>query len=327
MAFNRFCFYPEFLITVEKIVFSTIEDGSILLEAIQKFVSLCPPSIQKKIYRFAELDKDEVDESNIQILDIRKNLKSVIYQKPWLTSSSYFLTTSGIAKMPPAILEFAVNAHFNGLEKLPSHRTDYVDVLKNIRKPYNVYLLGESNGTKYYASCDQEIEMFMFVYEWLCKHPDFKFGVTEKKTISEYGLDILTYDSKKGITAWILENGFANSEKDINWELAEKLLQPEKNYEIFFEYYSGEVSSTEVLQHFGFKDETAAQICLSFSGLFKLEKSTLEPALKRLQMFGLERGLAGDKLYLELYKFLLKSELPCGRRKKPISSYGIRYTF
>lgn len=56
-----------------------------------------------------------------------------------------------------------------------------------------------------------------------------------------------------------------------------------------------------------------------------MDKSTLSQALKRVKMFGLEHSLKSDQIYVRLYEILKETCIPCGPKKRPIASYGIKY--
>lgn len=328
-AFNELYLFPEAMISLEKTFFSRLKDGCILQERMQKFIELYPYQVQKAVYRFAELDRDEPDIT--QMGKIREHIKKTLFSKIWLTRASSFMTIEGLKHFTPETLEMAIKAYMNGgLNTLPIFRAEHYDVFKGAKRIYTFYKLGDftykGKNLELGISCKEELMMFVYTYQWFLSHPDFKFG-DKQKTIYEYGLDSLMYDKKTAISSWILENGYAISEKDINWELAETILRLEENKELFQRYYNGEITNNDILSYIGFKDSKTAQICCSFNGLLQLDKAPLEAALKRLKIFGVENGLKSDKIYLELYKFLVKTDLPCGNKKKPISKYGIRYQF
>ena len=166
--------------------------------------------------------------------------------------------------------------------------------------------------------------LYVNLHKWLMMHPEFKFG-KENKTLEEYGIAELLLDEKEIMSTWILEQGFASSEEDINWKLAEKVLNPKENIPLFKEWYDGKISSDAVCEKIGFNSEKLARMCLSLKGLVLLDKNTLNQALKRVKMFGLEQSLKSDKLYVRLYEFLKETCMPCGPKKRPIASYGIKY--
>ena len=166
--------------------------------------------------------------------------------------------------------------------------------------------------------------LYVNLHKWLMMHPEFKFG-KENKSLEEYGIAELLLDEKEIMSTWILEQGFASSEEDINWKLAEKVLNPKENIPLFKEWYDGKISSDTVCEKIGFNSEKLARMCLSLKGLVLLDKNTLNQALKRVKMFGLEQSLKSDKIYVRLYEFLKETCMPCGPKKRPIASYGIKY--
>ena len=151
-----------------------------------------------------------------------------------------------------------------------------------------------------------------------------KFG-KENKTLEEYGLAELLLDENEIISAWILEQGFASSEDDINWKLAKTILNPKENLSFFKDWYDGKISGDTIYERIGFNSEKLARMCLSLNGLILLDKNTLNQALKRVKMFGFDNSLKSDKIYVRLYEFLKETCLPCGPKKKAIVSYGIKY--
>ena len=166
--------------------------------------------------------------------------------------------------------------------------------------------------------------LYVNLYKWLLDHPGFRFG-EEEKTLEEYGLTTLLFDSRMAVTAWILENGYAVSDEDINWHMVGTVLNPDENSELFMDYYNGDLLSSDILKHFGFNSEKLARMCFSFKGLSLFDRAEFERVLRRVRMFGFEHSLASDKIYAQLYQYLLESDIPCGPKKKPVSSYGIRF--
>lgn len=232
--------------------------------------------------------------------------------------------------MIPKHLRMAVLAFKNGgIANMPVFKNEIRDVFNNYkRRNVTVYKYGETqvNGRdiELGVSGEQELMLYVNLYKWLVEHPDFKFG-KENKTLEEYGLAELLLDEKEIISAWILEQGFANSEEDINWEFAKIILAPKENISMFKDWYEGKLSSAEICEKIGLNSEKLARMSLSLNGLILLDKNTLNQALKRVKMFGFDNSLKSDKIYVRLYEFLKETCLPCGPKKRAIVSYGIKY--
>lgn len=329
--FNNYYVYPESMITVEKEYFSALADGEIIYEMMYNFISLYPERIQKAVYRFGELDGLNYPDSN-KIERIRLDIKKKLFYNSWRSSNDYFMTREGIKHFAHENLEMALIAYKNGgISTMPTFKSKICDICNDFKAiTITCYKYGEIqlNGktTTVGVTCHEELMLYVLVYEWLSAHPDFKFGV-EEKTLTEYGFDTLLFDPKNAVISWILESGYATREEDINWSLVNEVLHPNENTDLFNSYYTGEISSDDVFNSIGFNKENLARMVCSFTGLSLLEKTVLEQALKRIKMFGLEHSLQSDQIYFKLYKYLLETKIPCGRKKQPISTFGIRYTF
>ena len=115
------------------------------------------------------------------------------------------------------------------------------------------------------------------------------------------------------------------SDEDINWHMVGTVLNPDENSELFMDYYNGDLPASDILKHFDLKSEKLARMCFSFKGLSLFDRTEFERVLRRVRMFGFEHSLASDKIYAQLYQYLLESGVPCGPKKKTVSSYGIRF--
>lgn len=326
---NNTYIFPESMISLNESFLSKLNDGEILYDMIKAFIDSYPKDVQRAVYRFAELDGVNRPDS-CRLVRIRDDVKKKLFPNSWRASTLFFTCVTGIKHMIPKHLKMAVLAYKNGgIANMPVFKNEIRDVFNDYKKrKVTVYKYGETqvNGRNIElgVSGEQELMLYVNLYKWLIKHPEFKFG-EENKTLEEYGLSELLLDEKEIISTWILEQGFASSEDDINWDLAKTILNPKENLSIFKDWYDGKISSDTVCEKIGFNSEKLARMCLSLNGLVLLDKNTLNQALKRVKMFGLEQSLKSDKLYVGLYEFLKETRIPCGPKKRPIASYGIKY--
>lgn len=326
---NSLYFFPEVLIHLNNIYFSHLDDEEIILENIQNFLAAYPEEIQKEVLRFAELDYDTP--YNLQLGRIRVNLKQQLFPNSCRSELSYFMTKTGIQHFTHEHLRLAVTAYRNGgLPTMPEMTSQIVDVFANFKKKnVNFYKYGEitlkGKTIELGVSSAQELEMYVILYRWLLARPDFKFGI-QNKTLAEYGMDNLLADPKLAVSAWILDSGYATDESDINWDLAEIILKPNENEALFSDYFKGQISAQEVFNTIGFNTEKLARMCCSFKGLICFDKADFDRVFRRVHMFGISKSSVSDCIYVELYKFLLKTNIPCGEKRKPISMHGLRYS-
>lgn len=326
---NNMYIFPESMILLNESFLSKLDDGEIIYDMIKEFIDSYPTDVQRAIYRFAELDGVNRPDS-CRLGRIREDVKKKLFSNSWRSSTSFFMCKTGIKYMIPKHLEMAVLAYKNGgIANMPVFKNEIRDVFNDYKKRnVTVYKYGETkvNGKdiELGVSGEQELMLYVNLYKWLVEHLDFKFG-KEDKTLEEYGLADLLLNEKELVSAWILEQGFASSEEDINWELAKIILAPKENISMFKDWYEGKLSSAEICEKIGLNSEKLARMSLSLNGLILLDKNTLNQALKRVKMFGLEQSLKSDKLYVRLYEFLKETRIPCGPKKRPIVSYGIKY--
>lgn len=326
---NNMYIFPESMILLNESFLSKLNDGEIIYDMIKAFIDSYPKDVQKAVYRFAELDGVNRPDS-CRLGRIREDVKKRLFPNSWRSSTSFFMCKTGIKYMIPKHLEMAVLAYKNGgISNMPVVKVEVPDVFNAYKKrKVTVYKYGETqvNGStiELGVTGEQELMLYVNLYKWLMEHPEFKFG-KENKTLEEYGLSELMLDEKEIISTWILEQGFATSDDDINWDFAKIILNPKENLSIFKDWYDGKISSDTVCEKIGFNSEKLARMCLSLNGLIFLDRSTLSQALKRVKMFGLEHSLKSDKIYVRLYEFLKETCIPCGPKKRPIASYGIKY--
>lgn len=326
---NDMYIFPESMILLNESFLSKLNDGEILYDMIKSFVDSYPTDVQRAVYRFAELDGVNRPDS-CRLGRIREDVKKKLFPNSWRSSTSFFMCKTGIKYMIPEHLRMAVLAFKNGgVANMPVLKIEIPDVFNGYKKrKVTAYKYGETqvngNPIELGVTGEQELMLYVNLYKWLVEHPDFRFG-KEDKTLEEYGLAGLLLDEKDILGTWILEQGFASSEDDINWDLAKNILNPKENLSVFKDWYDGKISSDTVCEKIGFNSEKLARMCLSLKGLVLLDKNTLNQALKRVKMFGLEQSLKSDKLYVRLYEFLKETCMPCGPKKRPIASYGIKY--
>ena len=326
---NNMYIFPESMILLNESFLSKLDDGEIVYDMIKSFINSYPTDVQRIVYRFAELDGVNRPDS-CRLGRIREDVKKKLFPNSWRSSTTFFMCKTGIKYMIPKHLEMAVLAYKNGgISNMPVGKFEILDVFNGYKKrKVTVYKYGETqvngNTIELGVTCKQELMLYVNLYKWLMDHPDFKFG-KEEKTLEEYGLADLLLNEKALVSAWILEQGFASSEKDINWRLAEKILKPKENLSFFKDWYDGKISGDTIYERIGFNSEKLAKMCLSLNGLILLDKNTLNQALKRVKMFGFDNSLKSDKIYVRLYEFLKETCLPCGPKKKAIVSYGIKY--
>lgn len=326
---NNMYIFPESMILLNESFLSKLDDGEIIYQMIKEFIDSYPTDVQRAVYRFAELDGVNRPDS-CRLGRIREDVKKKLFPNSWRSSTSFFMCKTGIKYMIPKHLEMAVFAYKNGgISNMPVGKFEILDVFNCYKKrKITVYKYGETqvngNTIELGVTGEQELMLYVNLYKWLVEHPDFKFG-KENKTLEEYGLAELLLDENEIISAWILEQGFASSEDDINWKLAKTILNPKENLSFFKDWYDGKMSGDTIYERIGFNSEKLARMCLSLNGLILLDKNTLNQALKRVKMFGFDNSLKSDKIYVRLYEFLKETCIPCGPKKRPITSYGIKY--
>ena len=326
---NQMYFFPESMINLNASYLSYMEDGNIIYDMIKEFIDTYPDDVKDVVYRFAELDGVNRPDS-CRLGRIREDIKRKLFPNSWRSSTIYFMTKEGAKFIIPKHLKLAVLAYKNGgISKMPTFTNQIIDVFNAYkRRTVTAYKYGETtiNGKpiELGVSSNQELMLYVNLYKWLLDHPGFRFG-EEEKTLEEYGLTTLLFDSRMAVTAWILENGYAVSDEDINWHMVGTVLNPDENSELFMDYYNGDLLSSDIIKHFGFNSEKLARMCFSFKGLSLFDRAEFERVLRRVRMFGFEHSLASDKIYAQLYQYLLESDIPCGPKKKPVSSYGIRF--
>ena len=161
--------------------------------------------------------------------------------------------------------------------------------------------------------------MFVELYKYLLEHPDFKFG-PENKTIYEYGMDNLLKDEPELNTEWFWEMSLIDTDDDINWDCFDKVL--EGMDEFMNQYLKGQISAKGLYDILGFATDMQAKVCCNKkTKLIPAEASKMSAALKRIKMFGEAGAIKSDKIYLEIFKYMM-SEKPEELPKSMVNLYG-----
>lgn len=307
--YNSLYVMPETLETLWKHYFSKLEDGEIIYEMVDGLVKQFPETVQKLVRDFGELDENRTD--NIKVERIRMEIKQKLFPNYWRATPSYFCTRDGIRTLNAEVMIRAIEADKNGgIEKLPTKEASVANSFNGFKpKKYKVYEFAEiaigGKTEKPSVSCNEELGMYRLAYTWLENHPDFCFG-EEKMTFAEYGL--VGYfdekpDSKEIIASWILQMGFARDEEDIQWEMAEEFFEGKDD--ILEKYLKGEISNEDIFEIFGFTSDTQAIACFSLASKIATEDAKRMPqALKRIKMFGVDKSIQSDLIYLKLFRNL-----------------------
>lgn len=326
--FNHKYLAPEIMIDLEKAYFSRIPDGCIILELIQKFLSGFPKSVQDEVYRFGELDPNLTHAPVWRVEHVRNLVKKPMFADGTLRAKIFTYTTLiGLEGLDVEGLKLAVNTYKNGgISTLPTTEAEIYDVFNKFKKKnVTCYELGTTSmSEKLLLGSEHELMLYVNLYQWILEHPDFKFG-KEQKTLSEYGMDNLLYSIDDAVTEWVLDCGLAQDKNDINFDSINAVLAPESNQDVFKKYASGEMSCEEVFDYFGFKSTDMARLVCSYTGLGLFNDYDFKAALKRVKMFGFDRSLQSDKLYVKVFIYLSESGISCGRSKKSIVAYRIPY--
>lgn len=310
-AFNQYHIYPETMIMIGREYFSQLEDGEIVLDMIKRMLSLYPQKTQDAIMRYGEFGVSSPDCTNIG--RIRLTLKAKLFKSNWFVLPEYFCTKTGMKALLPDRLKIAVEAE--NIESLEEFQSTHYDSYNNMRvkkricyKLSDVWIDGITRT--FGVTCQEELSMYTEVYKWMLEHPDFRFG-EENKTLSEYGMDKLlmpTVTFEESAEKWILDCGLAKGSEDINWKMVHVLL--EKQNESLTQYYSGEVDAKILFKQFGFASDIQAQSCFSLSTKFtNREGDKMGQALKRIRMFGLDRAIKSDLIYLELFRYMMSEHI------------------
>ena len=312
--FNEKYIYPESMLVIWFGYMETMPDGYIMYDMMRKLIGVFPERAQEAVMRYGEFTENKHDSTKVEY--IRNFIKKQLFPKPWLAQSSHFCTKMGVEQFIPERLAGAVMAWKNGgIKTMPTFELPYFDVYNVLKKRTLTcykYGTGQLKGKEVNAgvSCDEELRMYVELYQWYIDHPDFKFG-PEEKTLEEYGIaDLLVekVDIRTCVAAWILDMGMVVEKEDINWEMAEKLLAFDEKEKLFREFYDGTRYEGSIYETYQFTSLEQASACFSLNRKISDEElRKMGSALKRIKMFGIERALPGDEIYLALFRYLVKN--------------------
>ena len=328
--------FPDCMIYLEEYIREYLPDKALNVEMLRRFISLYSKDIQKQVYTWAELDGDTSD-NMLRAGEVRMGIKRKLFPITWMSPMSLFCLNNNMKDNNPEYLEAAVTAYKNGgvesLDRIEQKGTDPFDRFKvKSFKSYEVYA-SEENGIKkvLVVNSQQELEMFVELYQWLLEHTDFKFG-PEDKTIHEYGLKNLLKEEPEEETIeepeektetnskWFLEIGLVDTEDDINWECFDKVLEGKD--EFMNQYLKGQISAEGLYDILGFATDMQAKVCCNKkTKLIPAEASKMSAALKRIKIFGEAGAIKSDKIYLEIFKYMM-SEKPEELPKSMVNLYG-----
>lgn len=307
--------YPETLINLEETYFRQLNDGDFVLKLLQAFISLYPEQIQQRLYRFGELDGINKPD-DLKVGTIRQGIKKDLFPNRWVTYSDFFFIKSALSEMVPAFLKLAVDIwNKDSLEEFPIFNRMLINPYTLKEEIFCSHKVGnipnsENGKTRdVYIACQRELEMFVKVYQWLEEHEDFKFG-HEKKTLAEYGLTGLVDEPIEScILAWVKEMGLVNSVRDVNMEVARKIVENQKLEKDLQEFYHGNLSAEEFFQKTGIKDRNQAISCFNHRvEMNPEEQNNMWQSLKRIKMFGENNALPHDRAYLAVFRYFMNHE-------------------
>ena len=325
VEFNRKVYlFPDTMLYLEPYV-NRLEEKDLNVEMLKRFIGMYPENVQKQIYSWGEMD----DSDTINMLragEVRMGIKRTLFPITWMSPMNLFCLNSGMKYNKPEYIKSAVEVYKKGnmeaLSRIDQKGTDPFDLfkIKNF-KSYEIYSVKEENLQKIFVvNSSKELEMFVELYKWLVEHQDFRFGL-ENKNIVEYGMAHLLEDETKIKGKWLLEMGFVDSEEDINWENFNKILEGKENE--MDRYLNGEISPEDIYEIIGFTSDMQAKACCNKkTKLIPTEASKMSAALKRIKMFGEAVASKSDKIYLEIFKYMM-SEKPGELPKTMVNLYGM----
>ena len=230
----------------------------------------------------------------------------------WITATDFFILRRGLENVMPEYLNFALAAAEKGLNSFETEQQKGYSPFTLKLEPFTIYKIGScfNPQTKQvgdvYVSGTYELQMLIETYKWIDKHPDFAFGF-DKKTIAEYEKEgvITKLKFEKLVEAWIMSMGLVNSEKDINWEVANMIFKPEKFETIMVDFFKGEASQDDVFQKVGFVDRTQAITCLNLkANIGEAEKRRMLDSLRKVKMFKVKNSSPYYLIYVMLFGYL-----------------------
>lgn len=316
--------FPDCMIYLEKYISEFMEDKSLNIEMLKRLIGLYPENVQKEVYIWAEMEQSDTT-NMLRAGEVRMGIKRKLFPITWMSPLSLFCLNNIIKDNNPEYLKAAVIAYKNGgVEKLARIEQRGTDPFDRFRvksyKSYVVYSFEENGIEKVLTvNSQQELEMFVELYKYLLEHPDFKFG-QENKTIYEYGMDNLLKDYPELNTEWFWEMSLIDTDDDINWDCFDKVL--EGMDEFMNQYLKGQISAKGLYDILGFATDMQAKVCCNKkTKLIPAEASKMSAALKRIKMFGEAGAIKSDKIYLEIFKYMM-SEKPEELPKSMVNLYG-----
>ena len=303
---------PEVMLIFEKAEeFLGAQDGEFILEMFQSFVNMYPEHVRNQFIAFAEFEKNEC--ASLKASSIREDVKRKLFPTLWVSGMYYFFTKSGMKVTRADLLQEAVLAYKAGgigtLNSFFKVGTDPYSKFK--RRSYKCYEIvsKENQDRKLYVTSQEELQMHVEVYKWLCNHPEFRFG-EENKTISEYGMEGLLNEKvpiAETSKEFILNMGYVDKEDDIDFKGFMSVLDADAE-EVLEKYYYGKVPAKEVLEKIGFSSDLQVIICCSKKAKVRaLVANKMMAALKRVKMFGENMSSKSDKIYYLIFKHILKN--------------------
>ena len=317
--------FPDCMIYLEKYISEFMEDKSLNIEMLKRLIGLYPENVQKEVYIWAEMEQSDTT-NMLRAGEVRMGIKRKLFPITWMSPLNLFCLNNIIKDNNPEYLKAAVIAYKNGgVEKLARIEQRDADPFDRFRvksyKSYAVYSFEENGIEKVLTvNSQKELEMFVELYKYLLEHPDFKFGSEENKTIYEYGMDDLLKDEPELNTEWFWEMSLIDTDDDINWDCFDKVL--EGMDEFMNQYLKGQISAKGLYDILGFATDMQAKVCCNKkTKLIPAEASKMSAALKRIKMFGEAGAIKSDKIYLEIFKYMM-SEKPEELPKSMVNLYG-----
>ena len=316
--------FPETIVYFDYYV-SEIPDNSINVEMMKRLIELYPEEVQNKVWRFAELNNNNVPDM-LRTGEIREKVKKALFPISWMSEPMLFCMNDCIKKNDPEYLKAAVIAYQNGgIKTLKSFKQKGNDPFDRFRLKsvdcYEVFSAGEKDGKErvFSVTSSEELAMFVEVYKWLLEHSDIKFG-PENKTLSEYGIETLLDEEPEINSDWFLQMNLVDTDEDINWDLFDKIV--ERNDKFMSMYLKKEISAEDLYKELGFSTALQAKLCCNKTvKLVESEATRMAAALKRIKMFGTSQAIRSDLIYLEIFKYML-SEKPENLPKNMVNLYG-----
>lgn len=267
--FEQAYMYPDDMVMIEEQYCRNLEDGEIILDMIKALLNLYPEDIQKKVMRWGEFEVNSPDTLKLQY--IRSEIKRDLFPHQWIALTSRFCLKRGIMTFSPEIFQCVINVYKTSkLEDMPKFIYEVKDPFDGFKRKkitaYTYMEIIEDGVTKTAGvTCEREFKMYIEVYKWLQKHPEFlsRLGVESLDGLQE---DIEEEIEEEEITLedalkiWILKSGLASSEENINWDLVYDLVDPEENMQDLEDFLNGEASEEVLLHKAGFKNKEQAKL-------------------------------------------------------------------